>query len=138
MSDHVVAGNPLLLSLITPVLYGLITSALYYLGSRAKITEFIWSRYPKGMDKFMLCAACTGFWYGLGVALVLGWTLELPFLGLAGRFWATPIVVAITSIVFTPLFANAHVTALYQTSPGPELEVPTSEELDGHAPQEEP
>ena len=138
MGDHVLTSTELLLSIVVFFMYGLITSAFYYLGSRAKITEFIWSRYPRGIDKFMLCAACTGFWYGLGVALVIGWTFEMPFLGLPGRFWLTPIVVAITSIVFTPLFASAHVNSLYSTSPGPELEVPTSEELDANATPEEP
>lgn len=40
------------------ILYPMLTTALYYLGARAMITKFIWSRYPKWLDKFMLCSAC--------------------------------------------------------------------------------
>jgi len=113
-------------SIITPVLYGLIASALYYLGSRAKITSFLWSHYPPAFDRFMMCAACTGFWLGLGLAFGIGWWRDLPFLLLPGRFWLTPIVVAISSVVLTPLFAAAHLRALEYTSAMP-LEEPEPE-----------
>jgi hypothetical protein len=115
-----------LCSALTPFLYGLIASALYYLGSRAKITEFLWSRYPPAFDKFMMCAACTGFWLGLGLAFLIGWWHEIPFLLLPGRFWLTPIIVAITSVVLTPLFAAAHLRALEYTSAMP-LEEPDAQ-----------
>ena len=45
--------------------------AFFYLGSRATITRFVWSRYPRGLATLMDCPACSGFWYGAIVAYVL-------------------------------------------------------------------
>lgn len=88
------------------------TPALYHLGARAKLTEPIWSLWSgTGFDRFMNCAACSGFWYGLLVALlghILGWT----FLG-AHAWWTIP-TVAVCAIVTTPLLAAAHERALHQ------------------------
>jgi len=123
----------LLLSAMTPVLYGLIASALYYLGSRAKITSFLWSHYPPRFDRFMMCAACTGFWLGLGEAFAIGWWLDLPYLGLPGRLWLTPIVVAITAVVTTPVFAAIHLRALEYTSAAPLTDI--SGEFDAQTPE---
>jgi hypothetical protein len=108
-----------LASALTPILYGLVASSLYYLGSRAKITEFLWSHYPPAFDRFMMCAACTGFWWGLGAAFVIGWWHELPFLLLPGRYWMTPVVVALTSVVLTPVFGALHLRALEYTNAMP-------------------
>lgn len=109
------------------VLYPLLTVALYYLGSRALITQWLWSRYPPRLDAFFLCAACSGFWYGAAVAALLGLGLDVPFLGLAGGAWSTIPIVATCSIVWTPLLASALVRALADLSPG-----------DDHADREEP
>ena len=84
----------------------LIAAALYYLGSRAKITSFAWSRYPLWLASFMDCAACTGFWYGLALAIVFGLVgknptyFELPI----DRPWAWPFV-GLASIVTTAIVA---------------------------------
>lgn len=84
-----------------PILFiVLITTALYYLGSRALITSWLWSRYPQRLARFMDCAACTGFWYGLGVTLVLG--SSVPF---DVPTWGVPIIVGLCSMVWTPLVA---------------------------------
>jgi hypothetical protein len=101
-----------LLSLVTPLLYCLLTTAAYYLMARALVTQWLWSRYPPALDRFFWCAACSGFWYGLAVAFAIGWWRDLPFLGLPGRFWLTPIAVGLGSIVWTPLLAKKHVEAL--------------------------
>ena len=95
-------------------LYSLLTTALYYLFSRAMITKSLWSRYPAWLDYYTSCAACSGFLYGVAVAFAIGWTQNLPFLGLDGRFWATPIVVGLGSLVWTPILADFHVRALLQ------------------------
>lgn len=99
-------------------LYALLSTAAYFLGSRATITRPIWSRYPKRLDAFMLCAACSGFWYGVAAALGIGWYLDVPFLVLPGRFWLTPCVVGLCSLVFTPWLASKHLAALESTTPG--------------------
>jgi hypothetical protein len=104
------------------VLYCLMTTACFYLGSQAVITKWAWSHYPRWLDKFMSCSACSGFWYGLLAAFVLGWGFDLPFLGLDGRHWATPIVVGLGSIVWTPILAYYQILALTQL--GPQQEVP--------------
>lgn len=98
----------------TLFLYGLLTTATYYLLAKAMITHAIWSRYPAWLDYYTSCAACSGFLYGGVVALVLGWSLDLPFLGLDGRWWLTPIIVGLGSMVWTPILANAQVQALLQ------------------------
>lgn len=53
------------------LIYSLLSSSLYYLGSRALITQPVWSMYPPRFAAFMDCAACTGFWWGV----ILSWTL---------------------------------------------------------------
>jgi hypothetical protein len=50
------------------VLYPLLTCTLWYLGTRAVITSWLWSRYPPRLARFMDCSACAGFWYGFAVA----------------------------------------------------------------------
>jgi hypothetical protein len=96
------------------LLYPLLTTAAYYLLSRAVITRWLWSRYPTWLDHYTMCAACSGFLYGVAVACAIGWTQDLPFLGLDGRFWLTPVVVGLGSIVWTPILADVHVRALLQ------------------------
>lgn len=94
------------------ILYPLLTSALYYLLARAEITRGIWRRYPRRVDRFMACAACTGFWYGLLVAATLGRHLGLPFAELEAMSPYTPVVVALCSIIWTPVVAWLHLSAL--------------------------
>lgn len=50
------------------ILLWVLATTFYYLGARASITQFLWSRYPKSFDKFMDCPACSGFWYGAAIA----------------------------------------------------------------------
>jgi hypothetical protein len=114
---------------MTIVLYSLLTTALYYLFARAMITKPLWSRYPPWLDYYTMCAACSGFAYGVVVALAIGWTQDIPFLGLPGRFWVTPVVVGLGSIVWTPILGDFHVRALQNlgiTAPGvtPSMDTP--------------
>ncbi len=95
-------------------LYILLTTAAYYLAVRAEVTRFLWTHYPPRLDRFLWCSACSGFWYGVVVAFAIGWTQDLPFLGLGGRFWLTPILVGLGSMIWTPIVANVHVNSLLQ------------------------
>lgn len=90
------------------LLYALLTAAAFYLGSRAVITEPIWSLYPRKLAAWADCAACSGFWYGLGVAIVL----KFPLLGLDGGHWLTPVVAGLCSMIWTPLVAALHQLAM--------------------------
>jgi len=87
------------------LVYALLTSAAFYLGSRALITRALWSRYPRWLATFMDCAACTGFWYGFAA----GWLLHdsLPLLpGVSIRIPFFPILTGLCSIVWTPIVAG--------------------------------
>lgn len=90
----------------TLLLYALLTTALYYLGSRAEITRWIWSRYPAPFASFMDCPACTGFWWGFALASGVGRDLKLSYMGLdPDRIW-TWFAVGLCSIVLTPIVAG--------------------------------
>lgn len=100
---------------MTVIVYVLGTTALYYLGSRAKLTRFLWSKYPRWLDNFMLCAACSGAWYALGLALIGAWR-KWDFLGLPGNDPVTVIAVVLGGIVWTPIVAALHLWALDRVS----------------------
>lgn len=92
----------------TVFLYATLCVAAYYLVARAKLTEPLWSRYPGWLDYWTTCAACSGFWYGLGCGY-LGAQLGLPFLGLPPEHWATWLAVAAFGMVWTPILSFAMV-----------------------------
>lgn len=94
------------------VLYPLLCAALYYLAAHALITRWLWSRYPDWLDGFLSCAACSGFWYGAALAAFVGRPLGLDLLGLSAAHWATIPLVALASVVWTPLVAWALLRAL--------------------------
>lgn len=92
----------------TLILYALLTSSAFYLGSRAVITQAIWSRYPHWLARFMDCAACAGFWYGLAFSLLLGSEIPSPFgTGILG-----PILTGLGAIVWTPIVSGYMQTGL--------------------------
>ena len=93
------------------VLYPLLTCAAYYLGARAEITRFVWSRYPRRVDAFMACAACSGLWYGLAAGY-LGVYLDVSFMGIPPDHWITPLLVGFCSLVWTPILAWLHLGAV--------------------------
>ncbi len=93
--------------------YPILTAALFYLGSRAKITWWLWSRYSPRFAAFMDCSACTGFWYGGLLAQSLGRLAptKLDSLGSVTGVTAT-FLVMFMSLVATPLVAALHHLAL--------------------------
>ena len=104
------------------ILYPLLTAALFYLGSRAVITSWLWTRYPRWLAAWADCAACSGFWYGTLTAVVFKFSL----FGLDGHHWTTPIIVGLCSMIWTPMVAALHQTALLHLGsalPDPEGEV---------------
>jgi len=88
------------------ILYGLWSASLFYLGSRALITRWLWSRYPNVLVVFMDCSACSGTWYGALVAYLGGFHLGLSYMGLPGDSWATVAVAALVSMSTTPILAG--------------------------------
>lgn len=102
----------------------LLSNTLYYLGSQAKITEFMWSRFPTWLDSYMQCSACSGFLYGVltGWLFVIG--LKMSYLNL-GTDWYTPLVVGAVSITTTPLMAYLHISALRRLGSPWDMAAPT-------------
>lgn len=90
----------------TLLLYALCTASLFYLGSRAVITSWLWSRYPLKLGHFFDCSACSGTWYGALVGYVGGYHLGLSFLGLPGDRPETVAAVALCAMAFTPIAAG--------------------------------
>ena len=88
----------------TFILFSLISAALFYLGARALITSWLWSRYPAKLTTFMDCAACTGFWWGVGLALVH--PFGMSYLGADLHRWWAPVFVGLCSLVMTPIAAG--------------------------------
>lgn len=109
-------------------LYVTLSTALYYLVSRAKVTEFAWSRYPSWLEYWTTCAACSGFWYGIGIAVLLGRTQELWLFGLDPLAWYTPLVAGATTMVWTPILARLMVVSWMDLVILPEPAVDDSEE----------
>ncbi len=81
----------------------LITVALYYAGSRAQLTRFVWSRYPIWLSRLMDCSMCSGAWYGLFVAVVATQGFEYQYPGLEDHH--APFVCFLGSAIWTPLIA---------------------------------
>lgn len=96
------------------ILYALLTTALYYLGARALLTEQLWSLYPPRFDSFMKCPACSGAWYGGAVALAF----RLDVLGLPGHAWYTPFAVGFCASVWTPIVWHQMEKALVADAEG--------------------
>jgi len=109
----------------TLLLFALLCGALYYLGTRALLTSWLWSRYPPTFARFMDCSACTGFWYGVLLTLGAGWIdhplpFDLPFDGLS------MVVIGLCMLVVTPLIAGVmQITLEYVGSTAPEHGHPT-------------
>ncbi len=90
----------------TLILYSLLCAAMFFLGSRATVTRWLWKRYPPRLAHFLDCSACTGFWLGIGLSLTLGRHASLNVFELDAFAWYTPIVVGLCMIVLTPITAG--------------------------------
>lgn len=53
------------------VLLALLSGALHWFIARSTITQFFWSQTSGWLDKLLRCAACSCFWIGLCLALVV-------------------------------------------------------------------
>jgi hypothetical protein len=91
--------------MMTLLIYTLLSAALFFLGSRALITQPLWSRYPAPVAKLMDCAACTGFWWGLVTHLIIGRSFRLDVGPLPAMHPATPLLVGLCLIALTPITA---------------------------------
>jgi uncharacterized membrane protein len=91
----------------------IVGAATFYLGHRALITRWLWSRYPAWLDRFMGCAACLGTWVGL--ACGGGFVADgRDLLGIAG--WPVVLFSGAVGLVLTPVASAILLYALAMTS----------------------
>lgn len=76
---------------MTALLFPVVGAFLYYLGAYAAITQWLWSRYPAPVRALADCPACSGFWYGLGLAFLARWR-GWDFLGFEVDLAVVPLV----------------------------------------------
>jgi len=93
------------------ILFLLVPAATFFLGSRATITQFLWSHYPQWFLSLRECAACSGFWDTLLLALFLRFIVEAPLPLLPNSSWC-PLLLALCGIVVTPIVAAVHDRAM--------------------------
>lgn len=89
-----------------------LAAASFYLGNRALITSWLWTRYPDWLDRQRSCPSCAGFWdtIALGFAFqAAGADLLLP-----AEPWA-PLVLGAAGIVLVPLLTGLHAAAIHAT-----------------------
>ena len=101
------------------ILYGTLCAATYYLVARAKVTSFLWRRYPRWLAYWTDCSACSGTWYALGWAFV-GQHFNVSHLGLPGPDWFGYVLAAAIGMVWTPVFAWLQTYAWTALMPGDE------------------
>ena len=102
---------------MTDLLYlGVAGAAAHFLLYRALITRWLWSRYPKAIEPFFACSACTGFWIGAAVGFL--WMARgIPALGLAADDPILPAASGVMTMVMAPIVSFLHLWALEQLSP---------------------
>lgn len=97
--------------LILATEYLVACTVLYYLFARAEVTRWAWSRYPRALDNLARCAACSGFWIGLG----LSWWLAPPLQG-RGFAWERHLWGAGLGLLLTPVGTAILLYALAYTN----------------------
>jgi hypothetical protein len=88
------------------IFYSLLSAAMFYLGSRALVTKYIWSAYPPWFARLMDCSACTGFWWGILWSIWLPPSVIYPEIDGFARGPAIPIVIGLCMIALTPIVAG--------------------------------
>jgi hypothetical protein len=88
------------------LIYAMLTSAAFYLGSRAAITRWLWGSYPPWLARFMDCSACFGTWAGLGFGMLLSWGPGLSLPSIPAAEWYSPFLIGLCSMVWTPIVAG--------------------------------
>ena len=94
----------------TMVLYAVLCASASYLLTRAKITEWLWSRYPAPVAQFLDCTACSGFWFGVGCG-IWGALAARPFADLPAHAWYTVLITGLFGMIATPIVSFAHTYA---------------------------
>ena len=91
------------------LLHVVVTTALFYLGSRAEVTRWLWSRYPRPLARLLDCSSCSGFWYGLGATAAAEALGERTLPVAAPAIW---VIGPFLGMVGTPMLAYLHQEAM--------------------------
>lgn len=91
------------------VLYAIVCTALWHLGSAATITYSLRKHFPSWLNELLSCPACSGTWYGLGCG-IYGYTRDWRFLDL-GSIEGT-LAAGAFGLVVTPLLGALHLRCL--------------------------
>jgi hypothetical protein len=101
------------------VLLGLLSASIHWIMARARITKRFWSLgwWPVYggrsllaqlfVAKLLACAACSGFWIGLG----LGYAGVRPI----GAGWLAVVASGLAGVLVTPVFEGALLWGLERT-----------------------
>lgn len=95
---------------MTAVLFPVVGVYVYFLGAYAVITQWLWSRYPERVRHWADCPACSGFWYGLGLAFLGRWR-GWSFLGL-DLDWDTVFLCAAWVAAWVPVLHRVFLSQL--------------------------
>jgi hypothetical protein len=93
-------------------LYVILCTGASFLLARAKITEWLWSKYPAWLDYYLSCTACSGFALGVGCAAIGGWCFDFDFLSFPAHSWMAVLASGCAAMVLVPILAWAQTSAL--------------------------
>lgn len=96
-------------SLSDMLFLGILGAAFHYVTYRAMVTKWMWSRYPRWLDALLSCAACSGFWVGIGAG-ALARTQNYSLLGFED--WLLLPAAGAVTMVLAPVIAWLQVYTL--------------------------
>jgi hypothetical protein len=91
------------------ILLGVLGAAFHFLAYRAEATRWLWSRYPKSLNRLLSCSACTGFWIGGALGLL---ARERGYLLLGLTDWLLLPACALVTMVAAPPLAYLQIYTL--------------------------
>jgi len=95
------------------VLVGILSAAIHWLVARSYLFEFLWGRARGITEKLLNCAACSGFWIGVG----LGFAGLRPLV--AVDRWAQIVGAGLLALYLTPIFEGILVWGLTESTVPP-------------------
>lgn len=86
----------------------IVGTVFWYLFSQAELTQRLWQRYPRWLDAWASCPACSGTWFTALAALLL----DVPVLGYEARSLPALVLAGLWGCFWVPVASWALVQAL--------------------------
>ena len=99
------------LNLSALLLFGILTAAVHWTIARSSVFSWFWRRAKGPFDSLLRCAACSGFWIGLGLG-----SLGLDPLSTSWDPWLKIVTSGGLGLWLTPIFEGALLWGLRETS----------------------